>query len=250
MRPRILLGAGACAVLLCFALLPTPHADDNSRARLRGIEKRLEVVEAIKAIEKLQSVYGYYQDRFLFNQIPTLFAEKGAEAHYDGGVWTGQAGVRRLWLGYLSKAYSNGTNGPVAGRMFDMPQLQGVVDVSPDGLSGKARYRTLGRLAVYHQKEEWVAGIYENDYVKENGKWKFKIFRFCKTWSAPYHQGWKDVQANTPVQWKLYPEDPDGPDRLETAGEACEDHYPQPGLVAFHFEHPVTGKPVKWSPGN
>jgi SnoaL-like domain len=239
---------GCCAAVLFYGLLAVPQANDGDAIQLRAIDQRLERVEAIKAIERLQSSYGYYQDRFLFNEPPTLFADNGAEAHYEGGVWLGQTGIQRLWLGVFSKRYSDGTNGPVAGRMFDEPQLQGVIDVSDDGLTAKARFRTLGRLAIYHQKEEWVAGVYENEYVKEGGKWKFKVFRYCSPWSAPYNQGWIEAKANYPsAQWKLYPEDPDGPDRIENPAEACNDRFPQPGLLPFHFVHPVTGKPVQWT---
>jgi SnoaL-like domain len=222
----------------------TGSSGSQDRAmRLQSIARRVNRLESIKAVERLQYIYGYYQDRFLFNEVVTLFADQGAEAHYMGGVWVGQAGLRRLWLGYFSSAYSNGTNGPVAGRMFDMPQWQGVVDVSPDGTTAQGRFRTLGKLAFYKEKEQWISGVYENDYVKEDGKWKIKTFRFCSPWSAVYTEGWQDVDAEKLApKWKLYPQDPNGPDRLETDAERCTDQYPHPGLVPFHFSNPVTGK--------
>jgi len=204
-------------------------------------------MEAVKAIERLQYTYGSYQDRFLFAELLTLFSNDAPEAHYMGGVWKGQVGLKRLWLGYFSSTYANGAVGPVAGRVFDMPQWQGVIDVSPDSQTGRGRFRTLGKYAVYHEKEEWIAGIYDNDFVKEDGVWRIKIYRFCSPWSAEYFEGWQDIDAaKRAPQWVLYPKDPNGPDRLETAAEQCTDQYPNPGLVPFRFNNPVTGKPVAW----
>ncbi len=216
-------------------------------ARLQEITRRLNRMEAVKAVEKLQFTYGYYQDRFLWDQVLSLFSNDTPEAHYMGGVWKGRAGLKRLWLGYLSSIYANGAVGPVAGRLFDMPQWQGVIEVSPDSQTARGRFRTLGTYAVYHQKQEWIAGIYDNDYVKEEGVWKIKTYRFCSPWSADYFDGWQDADAaNEARHWVLYPKDPNGPDRLETAAERCTDQYPSPGLDPFPFNNPVTGQPVTW----
>ena len=222
----------------------TRASSQKDRAtRLQTITQRLNRMEAVKAIERLQYTYGYYQDRFLFAELLTLFSNDASEAHYIGGVWKGQAGLKRLWLGYFSSTYNNGAVGPVAGRVFDMPQWQGVIDVSPDSQTARGRFRTLGKYAVFHEKEEWIAGIYDNAYVKEDGVWKIKIYRFCSPWSAEYFEGWQDIDAaKRAPQWVLYPKDPNGPDRLETAAEQCTDQYPNPGLVPFRFNNPVTGK--------
>jgi hypothetical protein len=225
-----------------------PSSEENSEARLQTIIQRLNRMEAVKAVERLQYTYGYYQDRFLFAEVLSLFSNDAPEAHYMGGVWKGQTSLKRLWLGYISSTYANGAVGPVAGRLFDMPQWQGVIDISSDSRTAKGRFRTLGKYAVLHEKEEWIAGIYDNDYVQEDGVWKIKVYRFCSPWSADYFEAWQDIDAaKRAPQWVLYPKDPNGPDRLETAAERCTDQYPNPGLVPFRFNNPVTGKPVTWA---
>ena len=118
-------------------------SEKASAARLQEITRRLNRMEAVKAVEKLQFTYGYYQDRFLWDQVLSLFSNDTPEAHYMGGVWKGRAGLKRLWLGYLSSTYANGAVGPVAGRLFDMPQWQGVIDVSPDSQTARGRFRNL-----------------------------------------------------------------------------------------------------------
>lgn len=232
--------------LALLAMSSAIGAGIDESMRKASLAQRIEKLEAIKAVERLQYAYGYYQDRFLFDQLPALFASKGTAAHFDGGVWEGPDGVRRLWTGYFRNTYAKGATGPVAGRMFDLPQWQSVVTISADGLSARGRFRTVGELAIYREMEDMVAGVYENDFIKENGLWKFKSLRFCTTWRAPYGDGWKDIEASSPHRLSLFPESPDGPDRVASKDELCSDRYPEnAGVMPFHFVNP--GKVTKAS---
>ena len=235
----------AAAVLLCALASVSAHAAEQDEAKLQELERRLERVEAIKAIERLQSIYGYYQDRFLFDEPPTLFTKDRPSAHYDDGVWEGTAGIDRLWRGYFRKTLARGTKGPIAGELFDQPQMQGVITVAEDGRTATATFRTLGRRVVYGKHEEWIAGLYRNDYVNEDGVWKFKTLRYCTLWSAPYTQGWKDVAPVKRERWRLYPRNPQGPDRLAREEERCPAGYPQLDTSELDFAHPVTGETLR-----
>jgi hypothetical protein len=235
------------AAMLVLGLLASVGAiaAESAAGDLKDLERRLERVEAIKAIERLQSIYGYYQDRFLFDQPPTLFTRKQPAAYFDNGVWEGTAGVERLWLGYFRKTLARNTKGPLAGELFDQPQMQGVVTVAEDGQTASATFRTLGRRVKYGQHEEWIVGLYNNDYVKEDGVWKFKTLRYCTLWAAPYTKGWKDVEPVKPVRWQLYPRNAEGPNRLATDAERCPSGYPKAVTGDFSFKHPVTGESLR-----
>jgi hypothetical protein len=39
-------------------------------------------------------------------------------------------------------------------------------------------------------RQLWLAARYEDDYVKINGKWKFKHLRAFGRMAAPYEEGW------------------------------------------------------------
>lgn len=214
----------------------------SDRAQL---EVRLARIEAIKAVERLQNAYGYYQDRFLFAEPPTLFARSGAEVHYDGGVWIGARGVQRLWREYFPAVFNTDGKGPRPGLMLDQPVVQPVVDVAPDGQTAKARFGTIAHYAVYGEREAWVGGIFENDYVREDGIWKIKVMRYCTTWSAPYNRGWIDGAAPQDLPWMRFT-GKGRPDRVDAG--ACKAAYPHAGLVAFHFVHPVTGRAITVAP--
>ena len=39
------------------------------------------------------------------------------------------------------------------------------------------------------------SGVYENEYIKENGKWKIKKLHYSRIFMSPYEDGW----VKTPV---------------------------------------------------
>ena len=42
------------------------------------------------------------------------------------------------------------------------------VDVAPDGQTAKIRSRALSIMGQYERYSQWMGGVYENDFVKEN----------------------------------------------------------------------------------
>ena len=47
--------------------------------------------------------------------------------------------------------------------------LQPVVTRAPDGKTAKGRFRVLAMLGSYGGAAVWAGGLYENEYVLENG---------------------------------------------------------------------------------
>jgi hypothetical protein len=85
-----------------------------------------------------------------------------------------------------------------------------------------------------------MGGIYENDYVKENGVWKIQHDHVFNTYFVPYTVGWKDVTPRPPPGVT----DSNPPDAPPT--QAFE-MYPRPFLPPFHYSNPVTGASVTWT---
>jgi hypothetical protein len=46
-----------------------------------------------------------------------------------------------LYVDWFEKYFTNGFNGPLRGFLLDHLMLQDIVDVAPDGLSAKGRFR-------------------------------------------------------------------------------------------------------------
>ena len=220
---------------------------------VENLSRRLQQREDELDIRKLQHLYGYLIDKCLYNETVDLFTDDG-EVHFFGGIWKGKEGIRRLYVERFQKRFTHGTNGPIDGFLLDHPQLQDIIDVEPNGEIAHARARSMmqaGRHKDYTDpsnpmlgaRQWWEGGIYENEYVKDNGIWKIKVLDYNPLWHGMFEKGWAHQPANAyPFSAKTYPEDPLGPDVI--APEAHRRLWPETPLVPFHYPHPVTGEPM------
>ena len=211
---------------------------------------RLGVLEDAQAVRRLQHAYGYYLDKCLYEEVVELFSEDGA-VQLGGAVYRGRAGQRRFYQGLLAQSAGSKSRGPVYGLLLDTLQLQDIVDVAPDRRSAKARLRCFVQGGAHDTKKDtspglprqwWEGAICENAYAKgDDGIWRIRLLNYRMVYRASYEEGWahtKMAVAESPA--KTYPEDPLGPDQIESAGLSS---WPDAPVVPFHYAHPVTGKP-------
>jgi hypothetical protein len=218
------------------------------RAEIAALRNLVSIQEDIHAVRTLQFKYGYYMDMTLFAEIVELFADD-CEINFMGGVYRGREGARRLYGG------ASGVNGPTDGLLFSHVLAQDIVDVAPDRLTAKGRFRTFMQGGVHETKKDapptlpsqfWEAGVYENEYVKDRGVWKFKVFNYRIVYQARYEDGWAHspltpLMVSDPV--KPFPENPRGPDEVRPPPP----RWPKAVVQPFHYPNPVTGK--WWSGG-
>jgi len=199
-------------------------------ARLKSAESRVHTLEDIERIEKLQRAYGYYVDKNLWDQVVDLFADDCSIEIAQRGVYLGKKGADRLFR----MVFGGGKIGLSYGRLFNHMMLQGIVDVDPRGQTAKGRWRAFVQIAQFQKSAMWSDGIYENDYVKENGVWKLMKLKFWPTFYTPYETGWavRNLPNNSPSA--EYPPDQPPTDR---AG-VFPDYFAPP----FHYRNPVTGR--------
>ena len=234
-------------------------AANNDASRIETLEKqlkemsnRLGVVEDIQAIRKVQHAYGYYMDKCLYEQVVDLFADDG-EVVFGNGVFKGKAGVRRLYLEMFRKNFTGGKEGPVTGFLLDHPQLQDIVDVSPDRSVAHGRFRVLMQAGSHESRKDappglpqqwWEGGIYENTYRRDNGIWKIQRLNYHVAFQGHFEDGWRHWQAGSELTVKTFPENPSGPDEMLANGLKS---WPETPVVPYHYANPVTGK--RWTPG-
>jgi hypothetical protein len=205
--------------------------------KVKRLEDRLINVEDIQEIEKLQRIYGYYLDNRHYEEVIDLFSEKAESIEIGGmGVYLGKKGVINLMRNYY------GASPPYPGKMAMHLQLQGVVHIDPSGDTAKGRwYCLMIQAQKINKKPEikaiWGHGKYENEYIKENGKWMIKKILFINTFRTPYEDGW--VKTPT-ISTDLFERLPDNakPDMPSTAIHP----YPENYTLPFHYKNPITGK--------
>jgi hypothetical protein len=192
--------------------------------RLFALGRRIERLEDLSEVEILQRTYGYYVDKSLWYSLTDLWTEKGTLEIGGRGIFTGKERVfeyMRVGLGSV---------GPRSNLLVDHQQFQSLVTISDDGLTAEAR-----SIAYVMSSGGWGHCYYENDYVKEDGKWKFSKLHGPFNMYSGYKLGWEDdVILNTFPE--KFPPPPDLPPSVVYL--AYPSYYAEP----FHYPNPVTGK--------
>jgi len=208
----------------------TPRPVSNVAAALEQSEKDLQRVQAYYEIENLESAYGYYLDKNLWNDLANLFSVDGSMELAQRGAYDGREHVRA----FLLKVFGRGTEGPVANRLGNHMQLQPVIDVAPDGKSAKIRIRMFQQMS-FGTRASVGAAVYENTAVLEDGKWKLRDDHTFNTLAASYDGGWvRAANSGVPGPDKELP-----PDRPPTYKFLM---FPVVYDIPFHYANPVTGK--------
>ena len=220
--------------------------------RVEQLVNEVGLLNDVQAIRKVQHAYGYYLDKCLYDEVVDLFAPQG-EVRFMGGAFKGKPGLRRLYCERFRRNFTGGHNGPVYGFLLDHLQLQDIVDVAPDRATARGRFRCFMQAGSHETKKDapahmpaqwWEGGIYENQYVREDGVWKILVLNYTAVYHGLYESGW----AHTPPQFvpffsETFPDNPVGPDALVEPRPVI---WPETSVVPFHYVHPVTGK--TWQP--
>ena len=211
------------------ALAQQPEGLAAAATRLDALEQRITRLEDMNQIEKLQRAYGYFVDKGQWTQLSEMFADDATLEIGGKGLFLGKAHV----LKYMHDAF--GADGPKFGMIANHMQFQPIVDVSPDGKHGWIRSR-----AWVMSLGGWGLPIYEDEFIKEGGVWKFKResgpFTMYSSW-----KGWAHDALNNTWPDK-FPPDPDLPPSVVYLT------YPSYYIIPFHYPNPVTGKPFAVQP--
>ena len=207
-----------------------PPAVKNVEQALAEAERTIARVKDVHEIENLESAYGYYLDKNLWNSLADLFAEHGSMELAQRGVYKGQKRVREFLLG----VFGRGKEGPVAGRLGNHIQMQSVIHVAEDGRTAKIRQRMFQQMT-FGPRASLGGAVYENEAVKENGVWKFSSVHAYNTFSAGYEGGWTHAAGGSvPGPSKDLP--PDAPPTFAFK------MFPAVYDIPFHYANPVTGR--------
>ncbi len=80
--------------------------------------------------------------------------------------------------------------------------LEPVVTLDQDGKTAKGRWRVLAMLGSYGGKAVWAGGIYENEYILENGVWKINDLHYYSRYTGGYGQaGWTADKEAIPIHY-------------------------------------------------
>lgn len=150
-------------------------------------------LESLRAVKDVQRSYAHYAQFGLWEAMADLFATKG-RLIWGEQTLAGKAVIAR-WF-----AARSGPAGAVPGalntEMIDDP----LVNLSADGNSAKARWRGLAFRGDGNGRAWIEGGLYENDYVRENGRWKIATLHYYPQYEGSYADGVSNVgQKDLPI---------------------------------------------------
>lgn len=189
---------------------PATGAAPPTKVTLAELQKRVDKLNDEDRVRSLQSAYGFYEDRKMWDDIVDLFAPDGIVEIGGQDVWRGPAGVRR-WL------ESMGPAGLKHGQLNDRVQMDVTVTIADGGKEAWARGIELGMLGEADQEKGWwEVAVFRNRFVNDGGVWKIREMRRFPLMKTDIFQGW-------------------GKSRIIAGVD----------MPAFLGTHPVTGKQVQ-----
>ena len=216
---------------------------EEMEARLKDLEAKYARLEDIDRIRRLQAAYSYYVTRMMKQEIVDCFSDHPDTALYWlEGAYLGKDAVARYF-----RTNTEQYNPPPEFWHQVMP-VAGVLDILPSGDRARGRWYTIGTHSLPTPdggfRKSWVAGMLENDYIKENGVWKFlKIY-----WQIPYTVTIPDDQWHWPdiIRERMEHRSP-GAQPIPEADipfDPADPRFMAGWVMPFHYPHPVTGQPT------
>jgi len=233
----------ALGIVLSLAVPAAVGAQESDKAeRIAALKERIETLrqnvlraEAVSDVKRLQRAFGYYIDRGYWHEAADLFAEDASLEVGGDGIYIGKA---RILERLIAEGGGNPGPGLPYGQLYHHMQLQPVIHIGPDGRTAKGRWREFALLGQFQEWAAWGDGIYENEYVKENGVWKIQTMHLYPNFKAPYQEGWESL-APVDGDWSSETAEklpPDAPPSVEYKP------FPNVFVPPFHYDNPVTGE--------
>jgi hypothetical protein len=146
-----------------------PKTLEEMAAYIEKLEKRVRVVEDIEEIKQLHVNYVNLLMDCDWTAIMDLFAESAGADFGGGNVIYGKDVIEKHFRGHIAQHHI-GKEGDVC--------IHPMITVDGDKAKGKWLLYMMYFHPVTVQSMFWVQGYYNCEYIRENGKWKFSLFRW------------------------------------------------------------------------
>ena len=204
-----------------------PDSDAGSKGEMDRLTNQIGCLEDANVIRKLHDMYESYLDKGMYEEVAGMFTDE-AEAVYNGGLFAGKEGIRRLYCDNFAPGL---TGKKIESAPGFQTEEQEVIEAAPDRKTAKAKFRfsmqvgapmtgdsslvEMARLQGGGIVKWWEGGTCEASYIKTGESWKIKRIEYRAASKADYRPGQTfakpiEVQAFSGV----FPKNPTGPDKL------------------------------------
>ena len=144
-------------------------------------------LESLRAVKNVQRGYAHHSQFGQWAAMAALFAADGTLRWGDETV-TGREAIR-TWFEAREGAMDGRTPGTLHTEIIDEP----LANLSADGRSAKARWMTMRFLGDGEGTARIEGGVYENEYVLADGRWRIAAMNYHPQFEGDYHDGWSNA---------------------------------------------------------
>lgn len=209
------------------------HTIAQLETRLHPLEARIQRLESIAEIERLQRIYGYYLDNRMWQETLALFTDDGEAEIGRRGIYRGREQLRTFFFDVLGR----GRSGRARNELHNHIQIQGVVTLGAHEAQAFGRFRALAQFAMELPDGSagcgWAEGVYENEYALQDGVWRIRVLRWTPSFYgklAP--EAIAAGRPSAPVSEQFPPSAPPTYGKDESGS----------WILPFHYPHPHTGE--------
>lgn len=169
--------------VLASTLMPALAA--TAQSALDELARDVDRAESVRAVKNLQRTYAHYSQYGLWNEMGDLFAED-AKWIFDDLTVQGREAITE----HLALEEGGGQQGLAPGAIHTQLIEHPVVNLSVDGKSAKGRWYGFFLLSDHAGNASIQGGVFENEYVREDGQWKIGVQHFFPQYAGAYETGW------------------------------------------------------------
>lgn len=195
----------ACAITLLGGC-STVNQGGVSQSDFNALSERVQYLEDMIAIRKLQATYIHSLFTQRFDDIPALFSRRDdvSVEFSDSGVFRGHDRITELY-----ETFEATRNLP--GFFIMHMSTNPYIEIADDGMSARSHWLSPG--ASHNDgRSSWIWGPYYVNYVKENGEWRILRSNLVPVFRNPYEYSWGDAPNHGTV--RVLGLDPDEPTTL------------------------------------
>lgn len=169
--------------LMCFYACTGDSGEEKAKiaeltARVESMQRQIDDVQAVKAIEKLQTQYLNYVIYNKLDDVWTLFTEDGVlDVFQEKPPAKGAEEITAIFQERKAMVEENMKKGERA-IMFDGSPL-----ITVEGDKAKSSFLLFNIMAMDKQGLGVQQGSYDLEFMKENGQWKISSLKYTREFS-------------------------------------------------------------------
>jgi hypothetical protein len=206
--------------------------------RIQALENEVQRLKDIDEIKNLQCAYNYYLEHWMVKEVVDCFADgPGVALDFPEGTYLGKDRVRYSFEGMKSRVDDNPE------FLHQLMPIAPIITVAPDGKTAWGRWYSFGPMAMplgAGVNQAFCNGIYENEYIKDGGKWKIQRLSWHRIFDAEPGSGWVRPERIAAVDSSIKLSRSGA--KADIPGTRLNLVYPSGYIFPFHFPHPVTGE--------